>query len=100
MDLSHELYNETAELQIQSITENEISGYRFSKGWAENQRLFFVARFSQPLESINVWSDGKSMDPALPYTSDDIKIELSWNELKNQQIVLVFLNYKLLDYSY
>ena len=86
MDLSHELYNETAELQIQSITENEISGYRFSKGWAENQRLFFVARFSQPLESINVWSDGKSMDPALPYTSDDIKIDLSWNELKNQQI--------------
>ena len=39
MDLSHELYNETAELQIQSITENEISGYRFSKGWAENQRF-------------------------------------------------------------
>ena len=86
MDLSHELYNETAELQIQSITENEISGYRFSKGWAENQRLYFIARFSQPWETINVWSNGKSMDPVLPYSSDDIRIELSWHELRNQKI--------------
>ncbi len=86
MDLSHELYDEIAELQIQSITQNEISGYRFSQGWAENQRLFFVARYSQPWDSINVWSDGKSTDPVLPFSSNDIKIDLSWNELKNQQL--------------
>ena len=26
-----------------------ISGYRFSKGWADNQKVFFVAEFSQPV---------------------------------------------------
>ena len=27
-----------------------ISGYRFSKGWANNQKVFFVAEFSRPVE--------------------------------------------------
>ncbi len=88
MDLSHALETESAELQIQSISEDEISGYRFSKGWAENQRLFFVARFSQPLEEVNIWSRGKSIDQSLPYSSDDIRVELSWSDLKNGRIEL------------
>ncbi|UUF16627.1 MULTISPECIES: GH92 family glycosyl hydrolase [Flavobacterium] len=33
--------------------EYTISGYRYSKGWAANQKVFFVARFSKPItESI------------------------------------------------
>ena len=86
VDLSHELAAETAVLQINAITKNEISGYRFSRGWAENQKLYFVARFSQEIENSRIWSHGDFTDRKLPFTSDDIKIELSWESLQNQQI--------------
>lgn len=29
--------------------EHTISGYRFSKGWAKNQKVFFTAKFSKPI---------------------------------------------------
>ena len=88
VDLAHQLDNETAELAIQSISENEISGFRFSKGWAEHQRLFFVARFSQPFDSVLVFTHGESVGHTLPFSSDDIKLFLSWNQLAERQIGL------------
>lgn len=39
------------ETSIQIDGPNQISGYRFSKGWAENQKVFFVATFSKPFTS-------------------------------------------------
>ena len=31
-----------------------IRGYRYSRGWADNQRVYFYAEFSKPLESFNI----------------------------------------------
>jgi len=36
---------------IRIIDNRTISGYRFSKGWAPNQKVFFVAQFSEPFKS-------------------------------------------------
>jgi predicted alpha-1,2-mannosidase len=35
-----------------------ISGSRFSTGWAKNQKVFFVAKFSKPISSSKIYSDG------------------------------------------
>lgn len=35
-----------------------ISGYRFSTGWAKNQKVFFVAKFSKPITTHQLFSDG------------------------------------------
>ena len=35
-----------------------ISGYRFSKGWAKDQRVYFVARFSAPIYTLLIGADG------------------------------------------
>ncbi|MDC8005890.1 GH92 family glycosyl hydrolase [Aureisphaera galaxeae] len=35
--------------KIERISDTEISGYRFSKAWATDQRVFFYIRFSHPL---------------------------------------------------
>ncbi|MFV0539955.1 MAG: GH92 family glycosyl hydrolase [Aestuariibaculum sp.] len=35
-----------------------ISGYRFSKGWAANQKVFFTAKFSKPIVKSNLYVDG------------------------------------------
>ena len=35
-----------------------ISGSRFSTGWAKNQKVFFVAKFSKPISSSKICTDG------------------------------------------
>jgi predicted alpha-1,2-mannosidase len=36
---------------IQKVNDSTITGYRFSKGWANDQRVFFAAVFSKPIKS-------------------------------------------------
>ncbi|GAA3562168.1 GH92 family glycosyl hydrolase [Snuella lapsa] len=38
-----------------------LSGYRYSKGWAANQKVFFVAKFSKPITSQNLFADGEAL---------------------------------------
>ncbi|WP_341214935.1 GH92 family glycosyl hydrolase [uncultured Wocania sp.] len=39
-----------------------ISGYRFSKGWAANQKVFFVAKFSKPITKHHIFTDGNRIE--------------------------------------
>lgn len=39
--------------------EYTISGYRYSKGWAANQKVFFVAKFSKPITESVLTADKK-----------------------------------------
>jgi len=36
-----------------------ISGYRHSTGWAQNQKVFFVAKFSKPIADYKLYVDGQ-----------------------------------------
>jgi alpha-1,2-mannosidase, putative len=40
------------------VQENEttLSGYRYSKGWANNQRIYFTAVFSKPIKKFEVYN--------------------------------------------
>jgi predicted alpha-1,2-mannosidase len=40
---------------IQQVNDTTIVGYRFSKGWANDQRIFFTAIFSKPIKSFSVY---------------------------------------------
>ena len=42
---------------IAKTGEKTIEGYRYSTGWANDQRVFFVAEFSQPITSMDVMVD-------------------------------------------
>ncbi|MEP6931048.1 MAG: GH92 family glycosyl hydrolase, partial [Flavobacterium sp.] len=39
-----------------------ISGYRFSTGWAKNQKVFFVAKFSKPISETALFADKKKVE--------------------------------------
>ena len=39
---------------IEIIDNNTVSGYRFSHGWAKNQKIFFYAVFDKPFESLEI----------------------------------------------
>ncbi|WP_308992390.1 GH92 family glycosyl hydrolase [Mariniflexile litorale] len=39
-----------------------VSGYRYSEGWAKNQKVFFVAKFSKPISRKQLIANGKIID--------------------------------------
>ena len=45
---------------IQVEGNNRVSGYRYSKGWADNQKVFFVAEFSEAFTSNSLRHGGKA----------------------------------------
>ncbi|UOB17278.1 GH92 family glycosyl hydrolase [Abyssalbus ytuae] len=42
--------------------DHTISGYRYSRGWAYNQKVFFVAKFSKPITEKQIVKDGETID--------------------------------------
>ena len=50
-------WDKPVETKIIYEDERTISGYRHSTGWAKNQKVFFVARFSKPIRKYNLFSN-------------------------------------------
>lgn len=50
LDLTHR--DEVIDSHLELVNDHTIRGYRFSKAWADDQRLWFYAEFSEPFESI------------------------------------------------
>jgi len=89
IDLTHDLGDETRDLQVTSINASEITGYRFSKGWSKNQKLFFVIRFSAPMKETNVWNEREMVEVDLPYSADDIRLEAIWESTAQNTIQIM-----------
>ncbi|WPU91039.1 GH92 family glycosyl hydrolase [Mucilaginibacter sabulilitoris] len=48
------------ETYIKQVGKNTICGYRFSKGWAVDQRIYFTAVFSKPIKTFAVYDSTAS----------------------------------------
>ncbi|WP_103071983.1 GH92 family glycosyl hydrolase [Aquimarina sediminis] len=57
IDLEHR--DPVIEATFKIISETEVAGYRRSKAWAGNQRQYFVARFSKPIQSYQILNGDK-----------------------------------------
>ena len=58
--------------KLQQENSTTVTGYRFSSGWAKDQRIFFAAEFSQPVtltateaDSVGVFAIAKNPQPLL-----------------------------------
>ena len=47
-------WDESTETFMQAEGNNRITGYRYSKGWAKNQRVYFAAEFKKPFDSFEL----------------------------------------------
>ncbi|WP_282017332.1 GH92 family glycosyl hydrolase [Salegentibacter mishustinae] len=54
-------WDEPTETSIKIEDENTITGYRHSTGWANNQKVFFVAKFSKPIVKSELFSEGEAI---------------------------------------
>lgn len=72
------------------IQENDsvISGYRFSKGWAADQRIFFTAVFSKPIEKLKLF-DGNKYVEGKEFKSKSVVGEILFGKLSQGQEIEV-----------
>jgi len=50
-----------------------VTGYRFSSGWAANQKVFFAARFSRPISRVAMGAAGAMTDGLREAKGKDVK---------------------------
>lgn len=51
-------WDKTTEASMQAEGNNAVSGWRFSTGWAKNQKVYFYAEFSKPFEKFELHGAG------------------------------------------
>jgi predicted alpha-1,2-mannosidase len=50
-------WDNAIQTHLEQINDTTLFGYRYSKGWADDQRIFFAAVFSKPIESFAIYED-------------------------------------------
>ncbi|KJD31185.1 alpha-mannosidase [Tamlana nanhaiensis] len=62
-----------------------ISGYRYSKGWAKNQKVFFVTKFSKPIKNYVLATEANTVENN-SITSEKTKAQLFFNTENNTEL--------------
>ena len=52
-------WDKATETFIRQENDTTVSGYRYSKGWATDQRIYFTAVFSKPMKSFGVYDSSE-----------------------------------------
>lgn len=80
IDLEHTLKKEKIhKLELKQVSKTEIIGMRLTSGFASNQPIYFVARFSTPIKGFKGWVDGKLTD-ATSLSGAGLKAMLEFNK--------------------
>jgi predicted alpha-1,2-mannosidase len=77
------------ETYIKQSGDSSIVGYRYSKGWAVDQRIFFTAQFSEPLKSFLVYDSTTVKEGMKEGTGRRIKGVASFRSTKPGQPIKV-----------
>jgi predicted alpha-1,2-mannosidase len=59
IDLEEGINDRPMETFIRQVNDTTIEGYRFSRGWARDQRIYFTAVFSKPMKGFEVYDSLK-----------------------------------------
>lgn len=79
-------WDETQDSYIEQIDSVTLRGYRFSNGWARNQKIYFYTKFSRPFDSIeldttSILKDGK--ESGVGYIA-----KINYNTDENERILI------------
>ena len=62
IDLEEGINDKSADTYIRRVDKYTLEGYRFSKGWAKDQWIFFAIKASLPLDEFTIYKDNKAID--------------------------------------
>lgn len=80
-------WDNPTETFIQQRNDSTIVGYRYSNGWAQNQRVYFAARTSVPFKQLYL-SDGTQKIASNEAKGKRVKAQLVFDNLNNKPVLL------------
>lgn len=88
IDLAHLLDNEYIyEATLEQTAANEIAGMRRTRGWTDNQYVYFVAQFSKPFKAVEFVQDKKMISAETKLTGTDLQALLSFDDSDGEPVV-------------
>ncbi|WP_108866215.1 GH92 family glycosyl hydrolase [Aquimarina aquimarini] len=90
IDLEHR--DPVIESSLQIISDTEIAGYRRSKAWAGNQRQYFSAKFSKPIQSYEILNGDKIAITGSDFMGKKIIAALNFDSSEDELLVKVALS--------
>lgn len=80
-------WDKATQTYIKKVNDNTIEGYRYSTGWAKDQRIYFTAAFSKPIKDFSVY-DSLSVVNGIEATGRNLKGIISFASAKNEKIAV------------
>lgn len=87
IDLGEGNSDTPVETFLRKVDDNTITGYRFSKGWAADQRVFFALKSSKPFESVSLYDSLLAID-GHSGTGQHMKAIIQYGHIKSQDIMV------------
>lgn len=78
-------WDRPVETSFEVMNDTTVTGYRFSKGWAVDQRIFFTAIFSKPIKDFRLY-DGKEAEQGLIAKGSKVKAVGSFSTTAGEKI--------------
>ena len=70
---------------IKKLNDSTLVGYRYSSGWANDQRVYFAVVFSRPFKNIELFTNGH-LTKNVVAMSDSVKAAVNFSTFAGQQI--------------
>lgn len=84
---SHINWDKPTETYLVQENDTTISGYRYSKGWANDQRVFFTATFSKPMKQFAV-STGDRKNETTELKAEGVIGEAMFETIKGEEVYI------------
>lgn len=88
IDWTHLLDNEYIyEAELSKTASNELTGMRRTRGWTDNQYIYFAAQFSKPFHSVDFVKNGKRMVDSTSVRGNNLMAVITFNNTEGQPII-------------
>ena len=82
-------WDRNRESMVRVIDDHTIEGYRYSSGWAEDERIFFRAEFSRPFESYQIVNNnGSNVGWQGTFSGKEVYFRADFKTKKEEQILV------------
>lgn len=81
-------WDATVDTKIEIVDSVTVKGYRFSNGWARNQKLYFESRFSKPFTSVKIDSVEIKDDNGKPTGAIGLIAQFNYDMAKGEQLTV------------
>ncbi len=80
-------WDKTTQSNFKKINDSTFVGYRFSTGWAKNQKVFYAIRLNKPVKSTTVFVEGALKDSA-EVTGSDVLAYLNFETKVGEAVMM------------